>query len=638
MSTLIRMKTITLAILFTLITTTMDAREYHVAKTGDDTNPGTREMPLFTISAAAELAQPGDTITVHKGVYRERINPPRGGTSDEQRITYQAALGEEVVIKGSEVIKGWKHWRDGLWSVEIPASYFGGFNPFEDPIRGDWFMSKGRPHHTGAVYLNGHWLAEAPSQQTLYDPIESKRRILSSETESFEIGPLWFAKREGDKIDIIAQFPGVDPNEELVEINKRQTVFYPDKPGINYITVRGFKMQHAATPWAPPTAEQIGLIGTHWSKGWVIEDNDISYSTCVGITLGKYGDEHDNTSEESAVGYNETIKRALENGWNKETIGSHVVRNNTISHCEQAGIVGSMGAIFSTITGNTIHHIHVRRQFTGHEMAGIKLHGAIDTEISHNHIYSTFRGLWLDWMSQGGRVTGNLFHDNWGITAGAGRGEDLFIEVNHGPLLIDNNICLSDTSILMLSRGTAMVHNIFAGEIHVMHYNFRETPFHLPHSTKIAGLHDNPSGDDQYINNIFISERTSLADYDEARLPVNMSGNVFLNGSKPSKHEQDPLVDSEYQSQIAVNKKASGVYLQMDIPANLISSKSRQFITTELLGKARIPQVPFVSPDGSPIRIDRDYLGDKRDTANPFPGPVESAKKGKFEVKVWPKK
>ncbi len=53
----------------------------------------------------------------------------------------------------------------------------------------------------------------------------------------------------------------------------RRTVFYPDQPGRNYITVRGFTLRHAATPWAPPTAEQIGLIGTHWSKGWIIENN-----------------------------------------------------------------------------------------------------------------------------------------------------------------------------------------------------------------------------------------------------------------------------------------------------------------------------------------------------------------------------
>src|SRR5208283_1142791 len=134
----------------------------------------------------------------------------------------------------------------------------------------------------------------------------------------------------------------------------------------------GFTMRQAATPWAPPTAEQIGLVGTHWSKGWIIESNVISHSTCCGIALGKYGDDWDNRSE-SAAGYIATIKRALTNGWNKQTIGSHIVRDNDISHCEQTGIVGSLGAAFSVITGNTIHEIHMRQLFSGAEMAGIKI-------------------------------------------------------------------------------------------------------------------------------------------------------------------------------------------------------------------------------------------------------------------------
>ena len=61
-------------------------KEYHVAKTGNDANPGTIEEPLHTIQAAANLAQPGDVITVHAGVYRERITPPKGGESDTKRI------------------------------------------------------------------------------------------------------------------------------------------------------------------------------------------------------------------------------------------------------------------------------------------------------------------------------------------------------------------------------------------------------------------------------------------------------------------------------------------------------------------------------------------------------------------------
>jgi alpha-L-arabinofuranosidase len=64
-----------------------------------------------------------------------------------------------------------------------------------------------------------------------------------------------------------------------------------------------------------------------------------------------------------------------------------------------------MGGVFSSITGNVIHDIHVRRLFTGAEMAGIKIHGAIDFLIGQNHIYLTARGIWLDWMTQGARVT-----------------------------------------------------------------------------------------------------------------------------------------------------------------------------------------------------------------------------------------
>ena len=95
------------------------------------------------------------------------------------------------------------------------------------------------------------------------------------------------AQRNSDETNtyIYAQFRDKNPNECLVEINVRPTVFYPARPGINYITVRGLTLCHAATQWAPPTAEQVGLIGTHWSKGWIIENNVISDSRCSGVTL-----------------------------------------------------------------------------------------------------------------------------------------------------------------------------------------------------------------------------------------------------------------------------------------------------------------------------------------------------------------
>jgi len=143
------------------------SREYHVSHTGDDSYPGSISQPFETITRAAEVSRAGDTVTVHQGVYRERINPPRGGTGKNKRIIYQAAEGEKVIIKGSEVLKGWEHLQKDTWQVIIPNSFFGAYNPFSTLISGDWFNSKEREHHTGAVYLNGHWLSEAAKQEEL---------------------------------------------------------------------------------------------------------------------------------------------------------------------------------------------------------------------------------------------------------------------------------------------------------------------------------------------------------------------------------------------------------------------------------------------------------------------------------------
>jgi len=395
---------------------------------------------------------------------------------------------------------------------------------------------------------------------------------------------------------------------------------------VNYITVQGFTMKHAATQWAPPTAEQTGLIGTHWSKGWIIEDNDISYSVCTGITLGKYGDEYDNKSANSAEGYVATINRALKNGWNMETVGSHIVRNNTISHCEQAGLVGSMGAIFSTVTGNTIHDIHQRKLFSGAEMAGIKFHGAIDAIIEHNHIYQTSLGLWLDWMAQGTRVSCNLFHDNQ---------QDVFLEVNHGPYVLDNNIFLSSGTVSTLSRGGAYVHNLFTGNISIAGYDSRLTPFHPAHSTKVAGLHDNPRGDERYYNNIFVNSR-GLAGHNEGVNPVFMGGNVFLGKSEACIHEESPLVLDNFDPEIKLVEKEDGYYLEFTFDSDWIEKQKRDLITSDLLGKAKIPDLPYENRDGSQVRVDTDYSGKQRNKDNPFPGPFVVTQNGKQMVKVWP--
>lgn len=609
-------------------------KTYHVSIKGNDAGDGKSSKPFKTISAAAKVAMPGDVITVHAGIYREQITPPRGGNSDQERITYQAATGEKVDIRGSEVIRGWKKLENDTWEVKIPNRFFGKFNPYSDLIRGDWFSDKGRQHHTGSVYLKGDWLMEAAKEEEVMKAADAKN-------------PLWFGKVEGDTTTIRAQFINADPNAGEVEINVRQTIFYPDKPFINYITLRGFTVQQAATNWAPPTSEQMGLIGTHWSKGWIIENNIVQYSKCVGISLGKYGDEWNNNNTESAEGYVGTINRALANGWSKEKIGSHLVRNNTIAYCEQAGVVGSMGCAFSIVEGNTIYDIHVRQLFTGAEMAGIKFHGAVDVQIRNNHIYRTCLGIWLDWMAQGVQVKNNLLNDNE---------LDIFLEVDHGPMLISNNIMLSKTSLLMNSSGAAFVHNIFGGHMEVIPYDSRLTPYHPPHSTEVAALHDNPGGDINFINNLFVNN-ANARQYDKSLLQVRFSGNIYTKGTNQSdaaelakrfdglsnsqktqlliRQEKNALVKQDFDAAAKLITEKDGIYIEITLDKSWLTEQKRDLVTSELLGRVIIPDLPFENTNGSAVKIDTDYFGKSRKAQNPAPGPFETWNNGKQKIKVW---
>lgn len=594
------------------------AIEYHVSKSGDDNNEGSLAFPFLTIQKAANLAQPGDVITVHEGIYREEVAPPRGGVSDEIRITYQAAINEHVVISGAEQISNWEHLADDVWRAVIPNSLWGSFNPFEQKIHGDWFNDFDRESHLGAVYIDNEWLMEA----------DSLNEVLTTKLSM----PLWFAEVGEENTTIWGQFGKRNPNEAMTEVNVRETVLYPRQTNINYITVCGFEICKGSPNWAPPTAEQKGIIGTHWSKGWIIENNNIRFARCTGLSLGKYGDEYDNTMndfvehEPMKSYYIMSVERATKRGWNKETIGGHMVRNNEISYCEQAGIVGSMGASFSQILHNHIHHIHVQKRYGGAEMAAIKFHAPIDMLIKDNRIHDTCLGLWLDWMTQGTRVSCNLFYRN---------GMDFYAEVNHGPYVVDNNLFLSGSS-RHLSQGGAFVHNIW-GRLGNWE-DPRYTPYFEPHSTVKKGDHQINVGDDHFYNNFFVGagmqslieveqpngiifyHSYGLECYNKRPMLPYTGGNVYFNGAKPCDKEVATIVADN--PLFTVIEKANTVYLQLQ-STTIPVSENNTLVNTDLLGKAIVPDAYFEDYDGRMLVIDTDYFGHKRNLDNPTSGPFE---------------
>lgn len=617
-----------------MLVTTVQAKEYHVSAKGSDTNSGSEATPFRTIGCAAGYAYPGDVITVHAGTYREWVNPPRGGEDDDKRIIYRAAPGERAEIKGSERIKNWvrEPGTKGVWKITLPDTFFGDYNPYVDSIRGDWFYDRGRIHHTGEVFLNGMSLYEKETLEKVLHPADGQETTAG----------IWYCEHQDGQTTIWANFQDADPNRELTEISVRPTCFYPTEPGIDYITLSGFHISQAATQWAAPTAEQVGMVATHWNKGWVIENNVLRNSKCVGITLGKERSTGHNVwledqTIDGSLHYIEVTFRAIRAGWNRENIGSHVMRGNVISDCEQAGICGSMGAAFSLIEDNHIYNIWTKRQFDGAEIGGIKFHGAVDTRIVHNRIHNTGRGIWLDWMTQGTRVNRNLLYDN--------SLEDIFLEVNHGPFLIDNNILASKVNIREQSQGGAYVHNLLTGKIlHMVEHN-RYTPYFLPHSTEVAGLSIIPGGDDRFLNNIFapaipenadkIEGSYGLSAYEKTAYPMLVEGNVYYRGATPWNGEELRVIAADFDPAVTVEEISDGhVYCSFTV-VGLDTVQARR-VDAVRLGKAKLPRQGYEEPDGSPANLAIDYQGLIRRKDSATPGPFENLPKtGPVRVKVW---
>jgi len=643
---------------------------YHVAKNGSDHAAGSQEKPFATISKAARTAEPGDRVIVHEGVYREWVKPEEGGDSDISRITYEAAEGEKAVIKGSEVITDWKPYKGTVWQAKVPNTLFGDYNPYAEKLAGDWLIyPTAYDLHPGDVYLNGKSFYEAASLNDVCAPkkreignnppwTERKEYLRDPEGSVYQ----WFAEVDDEFTTIYANFHDVDPNKELVEINVRKCCFYPEKTGVNYITVKGFEMAQAASPWTPPTADQPGLLGPHWSKGWIIEDNIIHDAKCSGISIGKEASTGHNlsTRRQRKPGYQhqmEAVFKALQIGWSKEKIGSHIIRNNTIYDCGQNGIVGHMGCAFSEIHDNHIYNIGIKHEFFGYEIAGIKLHAAIDVQIYRNRIHDCTLGTWLDWEAQGARISRNLFYRN---------SRDFFIEVTHGPHLVDNNIFGSEYSFDNAAQGGAYVNNLCCGSMRRIKVLDRSTPYHFPHSTQPAGSIIVFSGDDRLYNNVFIGGYAvkekegyiGTAGYDDCypsyeayhkavieagigdherffsiEQPVYIDGNAYFNGAEAYRAEEHNCVLPNHNPKVSISEEGSAVFLEIDVPEDMLGIATK-IHSTATLGMVRLADAVFDDPDGNPLTLYQDYFGTARDDA-PVPGPFEKLKSGHNRIKVW---
>ena len=84
---------------------------------------------------------------------------------------------------------------------------------------------------------------------------------------------------------------------------------------------------------------------------------------------------------------------------------------------------------------------------------------------------------------------------------------------------------------------------------------------------------------------------------------------------------------------IELAESPEGIFLNMDFDEKILTMKNRT-VTSEWLGKTAVSGLPFENPDGTAIKIDKDYFGEPRNQENPTPGPFEKPKAGKLKVKI----
>jgi len=399
------------------------ARTYYVEAAhpkASDTNPGTKAEPFLTIGRAAEILRPGERVVVGQGVYRERVTPPRGGTGPDAMISYEAAPGARVVIKGSKVFtETWRpSRRDGqpapknVWSAPLAAAYFADYNPFDiENVAKEQFDAMSWAHP-----LRGKLPYTLPRGMIFQDG-RLLKQVARYEALAANPGSYWVDRPA--QVIHVHPFGGGSPNGKAWEITTERIAFGPDRPGLGFIRVKGFTVEQVGNCFP---MQQEGAISTWRGHHWIIEGNTVRWVNGVGIDVGtQFGP------------------------WPKpEVVGHHIVRGNTIEDVGVCGIagIGTRDDFHLLIEGNVVRRAAYHNVERLYETAGIKTHLNTNCLIRGNLVANTLHGpgIWMDYTNANSRCSRNVVVGTRTKWHGG-----IFVEASSVPNLIDHNV-IWDTS------------------------------------------------------------------------------------------------------------------------------------------------------------------------------------------------
>ena len=421
---------------------------YYVCNTGSDSSDGKLDSPFRTIQCAANKANPGDTIWVFPGIYRERVAPPRGGANGSP-ISYRAIIdenGNRPIIRGSCIWQPKINDMPNIWSDVLDLSLFpdnshiDGACPFDILFSVTPYGLNGLPEYnmrepmsptpdpTISYCLGQVFVSEGTDVSEMYTQMPKIEQVMQTE-KTWNYNPI-------TRI-LTIHFPTNNIDSYSVEITNQRRLFAPHTRGLKYINISGFIFERCGNNypnqfWMVPQNQQAGAVGTRSGKYWTIENNIIRYATGIGIDWGNEG--------AGAQDLELPFGNALNNGAAAGSIG-HTIINNVISDNGAAGTASYMCKKFTftsnTVTRNNNLKFYGKRRW---ESAGLKVHCPTDSVINNNIIFDNYcHGIWCD---QG--ISTGIFDNN---TLRGNQGSGINIEIGKATsglisgCTFENNVC-----------------------------------------------------------------------------------------------------------------------------------------------------------------------------------------------------
>jgi parallel beta-helix repeat protein len=446
---------------------------YHVdpaAANAADSNPGTDAAPWRTIARAAAAAElrPGDTVLVHSGVYREHVELKVSGVP-EKPITFSAAPGARVVVKGSELVRG--SWRKVSEHSPRPEPYPNAWSRVWQISLGDEFFTDAR--FQGAYQDKARrWVSQVfindnmPLQRIGPDPIYVNKEYLQLATVGRGLEDMTEDSFYFDASDqsLYIKIAG-EPAWYSIEVGVRGFVLTADN--VHDIVIRGLEFRHNRQPggqWSMVSLgqcerviiEDCGVYGSDFcglsvgrSRHCLVRGCDLSCNGNTGLSLGQCED----CAVESCTLLQNNYRR-FHAGWHAG--GMKCIPGNvrcTIGHCEVAYNIASDGIWFDCenadirILSNVSHHndgagiffeinkgggVIADNLVYGNRGRGIYVSGSQNTWVVHNTVAGNESGIVCmprgdDWPLENVRILNNLLIRNYVTAESVTRGCDLTI-------------------------------------------------------------------------------------------------------------------------------------------------------------------------------------------------------------------